>query len=152
MKAVLITCIAAFSLLSSASAQDNPFVKTAWKIETINEDGSAVLKKTKLLKLPTEQAKFHYIQFDDSKKYNTGTTCFHMRGSYNVYEDHQVEFSTMDAAATSDCPEPKNFSGTYSFEINKDQMTLRPLETPASSNEEDPGEAVEISEVKEAGK
>lgn len=149
MKAILITCIAAFTLLNSAAAQSNPLAKTAWKIETINDDGSAILKKTKLLPLPISEAPFQYLQFNNDKAYNTGTNCFDLSGPYSISMGNHIAFNGMDASASPGCPEPKILSGTYTFAINKDQLTLRPL---TEDNNEEPGEAVEVTEAPEVAK
>ncbi len=149
MKITLLTGMLALTITGSAMAQNNPLAKTAWKIETINDDGSAVLKKTKLLPLPVSKAQFQYLQFNNNKEYNTGTDCFDLSGPYSISMGNQVAFNGMDASASPDCPEPKILSGTYTFVLNKDQLTLRPL-SEADNNNEEPGEAVEAAEATEA--
>lgn len=150
MKITLILGIAALTLSGTIAAQDNPFAKTTWKIETIQADGSAILKKAKRLNLATEQAKFQYIQFNNDSKYDSGNTCFSMNGTYTVSEDHQVEFTGMDAAKASDCTEPENLSGAYTYELSKDQITLRPL--AATSAREESYETTDAAETAEPAK
>lgn len=145
MKTFLLTGILAWTIAGNAMAQNNPFAKTAWKIETINNDGSAVLKKTKLLSLPISKAPFQYLQFNNDKEYNTGTNCFDLSGPYSISMGNQVAFNGMDASASPGCPEPKTLSGTYTFVISKDQLTLLPLSE--ADNNEEPGEPVEAAEA-----
>lgn len=151
MKTTLITGIIALAMFGSVSAQDNPFAKTAWKIEAVNIDGSVILKKTKMIKTATEQAKFHYIQFEDGKAYNTGTSCFSMRGRYEIYDNHQVAFTGLDAAAASDCPEPLSLSGTYVYVIDKDSINLTPVTGEDQQSNEEPYEAAEAVEAVDSG-
>ncbi|WP_407481121.1 hypothetical protein [Elizabethkingia meningoseptica] len=155
--------ILSFTVITSAfvyliNAQANPFPKTTWKIENINTDGSIVLKKAKHINLPAEQPGFHYIQFEQGNKYQTGTSCFQMNANYHVdNEAVRIELTEGVAGMSSDCKEPKDIHGTYTFQINGDQIKLQPV--PAENNEEpydtaqpaeglqasDPGEAVDAA-------
>ena len=136
-------------------AQANPFPKTTWKIENINTDGSIVLKKAKHINLPAEQPKFHYIQFEQANKYQTGTSCFQMNANYHVDDEAvRIELTEGVAGMSSDCKEPKNIHRTYTFQITGDQIKLQPV--PVENNEEpydtaesaeaaDPGDAVDAA-------
>lgn len=155
--------ILSFTVITSAfvyliHAQANPFPKTTWKIENINTDGSIVLKKAKHINLPAEQPKFHYIQFEQDSKYQTGTSCFQMNANYHVDDEAvRIELTEGVAGMSSDCKEPKNIHGTYTFQITGDQIKLQPV--PVENNEEpydtarpaegaeasDPGEAVDAA-------
>jgi hypothetical protein len=152
MKIALILCLAALATTGSASAQSNPFAKTTWKIDTIQADGSAILKKVKRLNLSAEQARFQYIQFDNDSKYDSGNTCFSMSGTYTVSDGHQVEFTGLDAAKASDCTEPENLAGTYSYEISKDQVTLHPVTASDRASNEEAYPATDTIEAREPEK
>lgn len=128
MKKLLLTfIITTFSLITTAKAQTNPLAKTTWEVEKMNADGSATFKKAKSIKFPAEQPKFNFLQFEADKKFHTGTSCFHMMGTYNVYEDNQVEISEGMADMAGDCKEPKTLNGTYNFKIDKDRLELTPV-------------------------
>ncbi|AZA53661.1 hypothetical protein [Chryseobacterium sp. G0201] len=127
MKKLLLTVIiATFSLLSTANAQTNPLAKTTWEVEKMNDDGSAILKKAKWIKFPDEQPKFYFLQFEDRKIHN-GNSCFHMIGTYSMYENNQVDISEGSADMSSGCDEPKTLNGTYQFKIDKDRLELTPV-------------------------
>ncbi|KQS92479.1 hypothetical protein [Chryseobacterium sp. Leaf394] len=119
--------LAAFALTLQLSAQTNVFQKTTWKIESISADGKAVLKKAKKINLPSEQSKFHFLQFDN-EKFDTGNSCFHMDGRYSVFEPNTVEFSAGAADMAGDCKEPKSLTGSYTYVLKKDTLELTPAE------------------------
>ena len=128
----LISAVA-LVLTVQLSAQTNAFKKTTWKIESTSTDGKTILKKAKKLNLPYEQSKFHYIQFEEDK-YDTGTFCFGMNGSYHVSENNTIEFSEGTAGMSSDCEEPKSLIGNYSFVVKQGSIELTPI--PKTDNEE----------------
>mgnify|MGYP003596449658 FL=1 len=97
----LIT-IVTLVLTAQLTAQTNAFQKTTWKIESTSSDGKTILKKAKKLNLPYEQSKFHFIQFEDDRKFQTGTFCFQMNGLYNISEDNTIEFSEGVTGMSSD--------------------------------------------------
>lgn len=144
MKITFLTGILVGTIAGMATAQDNPFAKTAWKIEAVNEDGSALLTKTKM-KQPQEQAKFYYIQFDNSKDYTSGTSCFSTGGRYEILEDHQIALNGMDAAMGADCTEPSVLSGIYFYEMSKEGVKLRRVEESEQQSNEEPYEAAEAA-------
>lgn len=142
--------LAAFALTLQLSAQTNVFQKTTWKIESISADGKAVLKKAKKINLPTEQSKFHYLQFS-TEKFDTGNSCFHMDGRYSVFEPNSIEFSAGGADMVGGCEEPKSLTGNYTYILKKDTLELTPAATvdydepmPEIGNTEDDG-AVDIA-------
>lgn len=119
--------LAAFALALQLSAQTNVFQKTTWKIESISSDGKAVLKKAKKINLPTEQSKFHFLQFG-TEKFDTGNSCFHMDGRYSIFEPNTIEFSAGAADMAGDCKEPKSLTGNYTFIFKNDTVELTPAE------------------------
>jgi len=126
MKHLLVICIIIFSFFTTLHAQTNSLAKTTWQVEKINPDGSAVFKKAKAIKFPDEQPKFNFLQFEEDKKLHTGNSCFHMMGTYSVY-DNQVEISEGISDMVENCEEPKTFTGLYNFKINNDRLVLIPL-------------------------
>jgi len=134
---IIVGILAALGIANIGYAQENIFEKTTWKIENTTNDGSIVLRRAKPLNLPTEQAKFHFIQFDDDFKYATGTSCFGMNGYYSFPEDNEVAFSEGAAGMASDCEEPKSMVGTFTYEKLADKIILRPVaQTSGDNNEE----------------
>ena len=127
MKITKIISLSVFTFALQLSAQTNFFQKTTWKIESISTDGKAVLKKVKRINLPSEQSKFHYLQFEN-EKFDTGNSCFHMNGHYNVYEPNTIEFSEGAADMVGGCEEPKSLRGNYSFILKKDSVEFSPIE------------------------
>ncbi|KQT25997.1 hypothetical protein ASG22_04700 [Chryseobacterium sp. Leaf405] len=126
MKKLIFTfVITVFSII--ANAQTSSLAKTTWEVERVNADGSAIFKKGKLIKFPAEQPKFYFLQFESDKKYHTGNSCFHMMGTYSIYEGNQLEMSEGLADMSGDCKEPKTFTGTYNFKIDKDRLELIPV-------------------------
>lgn len=128
MKKIIFICMAtAISLFATINAQTKSLAKTTWALQTFNTDGSAVFKKAKSIKFPSEEPKFDFLQFEADQKFHTGNSCFHMTGTYHVYEDNQVELNEGMADMSSDCKEPKTLNGTYSFKIDKDILKLIPV-------------------------
>ncbi|MCU7613066.1 META domain-containing protein [Chryseobacterium sp. GMJ5] len=127
MKKVIFTILCSAISFISVQAQTNILAKTTWKVEDIKQNGSAIFTRAKTIKFPSEQPTFNYIQFNEDKKYYSGSTCFQMVGTYSVYEDNQVEISEGTADMSSDCKEPKTFTGTYTFTIDKDRLELIPV-------------------------
>ncbi|MCL1657218.1 MULTISPECIES: hypothetical protein [Elizabethkingia] len=121
------------SIFSVAYAQHNPFIKTTWKIDHIAPNGKAILVKAKWINLSNERAKFHFIQFEDNFKYQTGISCYNALGLYRVRENNIIELATSDGAMSPDCEEPKNLSGSYYFKENNNIIGLTPLYEEANS-------------------
>lgn len=126
MKKLIFTFIIAVSSFTMINAQTTSLTKTTWQVEKINPDGSAVFKKAKSIKFPDEQPKFNFLQFEEDKKLHTGNSCFHMTGTYSIY-DNQVEISEGISDMAENCEEPKTFTGLYNFKINNDRLVLIPL-------------------------
>lgn len=128
MKKLIFTfIIISFSFITNVKGQTSPLAKTTWEVEKMNADGSATFKKAKWIKFPEEEPKFNFLQFEADKKFHTGTSCFHMMGTYSVYEGNQVEISEGVADMAGDCKEPKALNGTYHFKIDKDRLELSPV-------------------------
>jgi len=117
----------AVSFVNTINAQTNSFAKTSWQLEKFNDDGSAVFKKSKTIKFPSEQPKINFLQFEEDRNYRTGNSCFHMMGKYSEYENNQVEISEGVADMAENCKEPKTFNGLYTFKIDKDWLELIPV-------------------------
>ena len=126
-KLISILMIIAVSVCNTINAQTNSLAKTTWQVEKINDDGSAVLKKAKLIKFPSEQPKIEFLQFEEDRNYRTGNTCFQMMGKYSEYENNTLEISEGVADMVENCKEPKTIGGNYTFKINKNRLELIPL-------------------------
>jgi len=128
MKKLIFTLIiVTVSFVTTLHAQSNTLTKTTWQVEKINDDGSAVFKKVKSIKFPSEQPKINFLQFEEDRNYRTGNTCFHMMGKYSEYNNNQVEISEGVADMAENCKEPKTLKGLYNFKITKDRLELIPV-------------------------
>lgn len=136
-----ILSFAAIFLAAQFCAQSSAFNNTTWKIEFTSAAGKTILKKSKKVNLSTDEIKFHYLQFEGDH-YRTGTSCFSMNGSYQVYEDQTIEFSEGMMAMSGDCKELKNLIGSYSYILKQDKIELTPVK---NNNEEENTETADIS-------
>lgn len=136
MKIVLALFVAAFSI-ATAHAQDSPFPNSTWKIENSQDGALVVLRKAKKLNLPAEQAKFHFIQFDNDRRFETGNDCYGMSGNYDEEAEQQITFKEGVAGMAGDCVEPKSLVGTYAYEVMGDKIELRPLANATDTNVEE---------------
>ncbi|RQO32577.1 hypothetical protein DBR32_02985 [Taibaiella sp. KBW10] len=136
MKKILIILAGTGAFMGQATAQQNPLKKTAWKINSIDADGHALLEKVKWIDLKKEQAKFHYIEFDTDDKYHKGTSCFGEDGRYELKEEQQISLSGMDAVMAVDCTEPQSLNGTFTYTISGNRMTLQPVSEGQGTAEE----------------
>ncbi|OPC03494.1 hypothetical protein BAS09_07325 [Elizabethkingia ursingii] len=136
-KFILGTALLASTFTSMLMAQSKLLAKTTWKIENIAADGNIMLKKTKHINLLSEEPKFHYLQFTDSKKYKTGNSCFQTDASYDLYEEsNRIELYSGISGSSSDCKEPKNIEGTYAYKITGDRMDLQRVQSENMNNED----------------
>ncbi|PUB34434.1 hypothetical protein C8J95_10298 [Elizabethkingia sp. YR214] len=151
-KFILGTALLTSAFTSMLMAQSKLLAKTTWKIESIAADGNIVLKKTKHVNLLSEEPKFHFLQFTDSKKYKTGNSCFQTDASYDLYEEsNRIELYSGISGASSDCKEPKNIEGTYAYKITGDRMDLQRVQSENINNEEaQPAEGAEAAGPGEA--
>ncbi|AQW91682.1 hypothetical protein [Elizabethkingia anophelis] len=136
------------AMLPVVYAQNNPFIKTTWKIDHIAPNGKAILVKAKWINLSNERAKFHFIQFEDNFKYQTGISCYNALGLYRVRENNIIELSTSDGAMSPDCEEPKNLSGSYYFKENNNTIELAPLYEEATSTIDAIAIKADVPEIK----
>ncbi|UUV20479.1 hypothetical protein [Paenimyroides aestuarii] len=140
MKINKMIIAATIALASQVHAQDNIFENATWKIESIADDGTATLIKTKKLNLFEDQATFHFLHFSDERSYTTGNNCFGMTGIYQIYENETIEFSEGTSGMASDCEEPKSLLGYYMLTVDNNTVTLTPFAAP-NYEEPYPGEA-----------
>lgn len=142
MKTVLTSLVASFTCLV-AQAQDSPFPNSTWKIEPAAAEDHFILRKAKKLNLPDEQAKFHYIQFDNEQHFKTGNDCYGMNGNYDEEDEQKIRFQEGIAGMAGDCVAPKSLVGTYAYEVFSDRIELRPINnTDATVEEVDDNEHV----------
>jgi len=129
--------IAAFAIATTAQAQDSPFPNSTWKIENSQDGALVVLRKAKKLNLPAEQAKFHFIQFDNDRRFETGNDCYGMSGNYDEQAEQQITFKEGVAGMAGDCVEPKSLVGTYAYEVMGDKIELRLIANATDINVEE---------------
>ena len=154
MKTVLTSLVTSFTCLV-AQAQDSPFPNSTWKIEPAAAEDHFILRKAQKLNLPDEQAKFHYIQFDNEKHFKTGNDCYGMNGNYDEEDEQKIRFQEGIAGMAGDCVAPKSLVGTYAYEVFSNRIALRPVyEANEGTNEEEDYNSADVADaaVEEAAK
>lgn len=129
--------IAAFAVATTTQAQNSPFPNSTWKIENSQDGALVVLRKAKKLNLPEEQAKFHFIQFDNERRFETGNDCYGMSGNYDEEAEQQITFKEGVAGMAGDCVAPKSLVGTYAYEVVGDKIELRLIANDTDTNVEE---------------
>jgi hypothetical protein len=134
--------------LGTASAQQNPFKNSTWKIERNAQQNKLVLHKAKRLNLPQEKANYHFIQFTDGRKFDTGTECFFMRGDI-IVSGNRLRLSSNASDMAEGCELPFNMEGAYTFSVLGDEVILQPIDDSDAEDENVEEPDVEVDEEME---